>query len=1049
MAQESFLALEAAEAAAQQAEVRFAVIGCGPDKPDEERQLSRAVRSDPGVKGSAFLVHLGSAMTHGDFVNDDPYARLSELLRLNERPTLLLPGRTEWAEAHGDRQRWRRHFLHFEAVSGGDGDGSLREALPVQRQNDHPENFAFVRNGVLFIGIDLPGGDDVSEILDFDEQLGHASRWVDRCMGECAGSVRAAVLFAHAFPGARHETFSDALRRRIARFGHPLLYLHADSYYLPEDRPHEAGPPHTRPRGDRSNWRKDRPWRDVDLLRVQTDRFGVAPPLRVAVHAAGDTADELFDLDRQYFRGPYLNAGTAHSMTIVWRTGRPIRPEVRIGRTPGVWEQHYGPRDIRSHAADHDDPAHRLHSAPEDALQYDVTVTGLEPGTKYHYGIYDGDELLVGADERHHFQTAPAPGAPAPLRFMIFGDSGRGNQPQADVHRAVRRFTAAERRPIDLFLHCGDMAYTSGTDAQFQANFFRPYQSTLRHATLWPTMSNHEGQTSDGNTDTGPYYDAFTLPTQGEAGGVPSGTSSYFGFDYGNVHFICLCSFGINLGPDSEQVKWLRANLKHVREQGQAKWLIAYFHHPPYSKGSHDSDTEKGLIEVREHIMPVLEEGGVDLVFCGHSHTYERSMLIDGAYETPTVAEGYVLDDGDGDPEGDGAYRKSATIEPHEGTVAVVCGCGGTSMGRRGTSPVMKRVLVEHGAVIVDVEGDVLRANMLGTDGRILDRFAIERKGRVKPQRLLRPKQLPEYISYSRTRARLLLDELPEKTGATTITLEIPPVPRDVEATLTWHAEGTNWCFEPTSQRFRIDSERGAMRTIDVRCAGDLFPLPEPWITYHGDAGDEPKKHLLEVPPWRKLTLHPLAQAPEIDGRITPEEIAGLARQGDFIDFRGTGYEHVPTGFYAGLHGNALYVAIECDEPEMDRLYISRPQAEEAHFSDDCVELFLQREGEEDFYHLVVNAIGQRIDAKNGWQPHHRNWSGKWQSAVHREADRWSVEMLVNLEMLGEPVGPGDVLRLNVGRNHAIHRQYTQWSYTNHNPHAAHYYGKVVVAKRR
>ena len=62
--------------------------------------------------------------------------------------------------------------------------------------------------------------------------------------------------------------------------------------------------------------------------------------------------------------------------------------------------------------------------------------------------------------------------------------------------------------------------------------------------------------------------------------------------------------------------------------------------------------------------MPILESGGVDLVLTGHSHIYERSMLMDGAYATPTVAEGVILDDGDGDPHGNRSYRKSAGLPP-------------------------------------------------------------------------------------------------------------------------------------------------------------------------------------------------------------------------------------------------------------------------------------------------------------------------------------------------------------------------------------------------
>ncbi len=113
----------------------------------------------------------------------------------------------------------------------------------------------------------------------------------------------------------------------------------------------------------------------------------------------------------------------------------------------------------------------------------------------------------------------------------------------------------------------------------------------------------------------------------------------------------------------------------------------------------------------------------------GHSHIYERSMLMDGAYATPTVAEGVILDDGDGDPSGDGPYRKSAGLNPHEGTVQVVTGHGGADLGRVGTMPVMKRVIVEHGSTIITVHRDVLSGIMINTDGTRRDLFTILKQG--------------------------------------------------------------------------------------------------------------------------------------------------------------------------------------------------------------------------------------------------------------------------------------------------------------------------------
>src|SRR4029450_1136767 len=120
---------------------------------------------------------------------------------------------------------------------------------------------------------------------------------------------------------------------------------------------------------------------------------------------------------------------------------------------------------------------------------------------------------------------------------------------------------------------------------------------------------------ADSPTQTGPYYDIFTLPRNAEAGGVASGTEAYYSFDYGNIHFICLDSFDTPRSATGAMAQWLQRDLADTTQDG----IIAFWHHPPYSKGSHDSDTQTPLIEMRQNFLPILEAGGVDLVLSGHS----------------------------------------------------------------------------------------------------------------------------------------------------------------------------------------------------------------------------------------------------------------------------------------------------------------------------------------------------------------------------------------------------------------------------------------------
>ena len=298
-------------------------------------------------------------------------------------------------------------------------------------------------------------------------------------------------------------------------------------------------------------------------------------------------------------------------------------------------------------------------------------------------------------------------------------------------------FVDESDRALDMYIHVGDMAYGDGTDRQFQRNFFEVYDPTLRNTVCWPSMGNHEGHTSRGISGFGPYYDAYVVPTAAEAGGLPSGTEAYDSFQIGAVHFVCLDSHDLDRKPTGAMAQWLKADL----DQAEGDWLIAFWHHPPYTKGSHDSDREGQLIEMRTHIMPIMEAGGVDVVLTGHSHIYERSMLVDGAYETPTTADGVILDDGDGNPDGDGAYAKSAGLHPHEGTIQIVTGHGGASLSRRGTMPIMREIILEHGSTMLDLRGDTLVGRMVDKNNDVRDVFSIVKRGEVTVSRMENPWQ--------------------------------------------------------------------------------------------------------------------------------------------------------------------------------------------------------------------------------------------------------------------------------------------------------------------
>jgi hypothetical protein len=409
-------------------------------------------------------------------------------------------------------------------------------------------------------------------------------------------------------------------------------------------------------------------------------------------------------------RGPYLQLQTETSIIVQWRTDAGTDSVVRYGLTPGNLDQSMTVAGTRTN--------------------HSVALAGLAVNQKYYYSVGYSSTTLAG-DASYHFHTAPAVGAPADTRFWVLGDSGTANSDARAVRDAY--YAWAGNDPADFWLMLGDNAYDDGTDAEFQAAVFNTYPETLRQLPLWPTLGNHDGHTADSGTQTGPYYDIFTLPTAAEAGGWPSGTEAYYSFDYANIHFVNLDSYDTDRSAAGAMMQWLEADLATNTQP----WVIAFWHHPPYTKGSHNSDTESQLIDMRNNALPILEAWGVDLVMTGHSHTYERSYLIDGHYGTSSTwnVSTHAVDSGNGRPTGDGAYEKPGLVAAqNEGAVYAVAGSSGKlSAGYPLNHPAMYIALEKLGSMIVDVSGNQLDAVFLDNTGTVQDSFSIIKTPDTEP----------------------------------------------------------------------------------------------------------------------------------------------------------------------------------------------------------------------------------------------------------------------------------------------------------------------------
>jgi hypothetical protein len=417
-------------------------------------------------------------------------------------------------------------------------------------------------------------------------------------------------------------------------------------------------------------------------------------------------------------RGPYLQQGSPDSIIVRWRTDTPSAGKLWYD-TKGWF---FFNKKIR---------LKKTVAESKPTKEHEIKITGLKPKTKYYYALGNEGDDKHGVNEQFFFITSPAYGTEvsekSPTRIWVIGDSGTASKDARNVYQAYQKFNGD--RYTDLWLMLGDNAYGSGTDKQYQKAVFDMYPELLAQTPLWPTIGNHDEKSLDTEKETGPYYDMFTLPTKGEVSGLASGTESYYSFDYANIHFLCLASIGVDRGVGAAMYEWAKKDLSETK----AKWLIVFFHHPTYTKGSHDSDREKELIEMRENYMPMLEEAGVDLVLTGHSHSYERSHLIDGHYGKSDSLDKHkhFIDAGDGHVDGSGAYIKETFgLAPHEGSVNIVAGSSGkvTKANSKESTldhPVMFLSLRELGSVVIDVASNKMKVKFLNHHAKTKDYFMI------------------------------------------------------------------------------------------------------------------------------------------------------------------------------------------------------------------------------------------------------------------------------------------------------------------------------------
>lgn len=314
------------------------------------------------------------------------------------------------------------------------------------------------------------------------------------------------------------------------------------------------------------------------------------------------------ELVANFSRGPFVQNTTPVAQTVVWRTPVPASTVVELAGPGGGWS--------------------RVFEDPQPVTNHVAALTGLEPGTEYEYRVVSEAGGRVAVSPVHRFRTFREGGG---VRFMVTADVGDGGQPQYDVAEVMRRAAP------DLVLVPGDTVYPRFTDALADQRFFSVYRRQMTGVPFFVVPGNHD--TTYGPPDD--FINAFVCPTNsmppGELAAASTWPEAYYSFDHGDAHFTGLCLplyyKGLELKEGSTQWRWLAADLAASRKP----WKFIFLHLPLMSSGPHGDDdyNYNGLRDTDELasvLLPLARQHGVQMIFSGHDHAYERFRPVQGVH---------------------------------------------------------------------------------------------------------------------------------------------------------------------------------------------------------------------------------------------------------------------------------------------------------------------------------------------------------------------------------------------------------------------------------
>lgn len=376
----------------------------------------------------------------------------------------------------------------------------------------------------------------------------------------------------------------------------------------------------------------------------------------------------VYDPEHRWLVRPYLQWATTDGMTVRWETSRPSTSIVHWAEKV----QFVGEKGAK-------EPVFSSKQEVEGMrLMHEVRIDGLAANSPYYYRVETVDDQgrRLWSDVLS-FQTAPAAGEP--FAFAVISDT-QGNP---GVSGVVAKHAWALRP--NFVLHPGDLVSTGTVKSQWLDHFFASMKPLLERVAIFPVLGNHE-------RDARFYYDYMSLPNP----------EYYYTFVYSNAQFFLIDS-NREVGPGSEQYKFLERELK----QSRAQWKVVCYHHPAYSSDENDyGDTwsgpsTRGDLRTRK-LVPLFDRYGVDIVWNGHIHSYERTWPL----------------------------REDHAASPGNGTVYMITGGGGGGLETPGPiRPFFQNTVKRgHHFCYVAVNGNTLELKSYDLAGQLFDTTTIQKR---------------------------------------------------------------------------------------------------------------------------------------------------------------------------------------------------------------------------------------------------------------------------------------------------------------------------------